>query len=340
MEKVLVTGASGFIALHAIEQLLQKDYAVKGTVRDLDRVEEIKTALTVRDNDISHLEFIECDLENENNWDEATADVQYVLHIASPFIVGLPKDENELISPAVKGTEIVFKYAAKNKIKKIILTSSCAAITDKHTGQKHFTEEDWTDVEHPNTSAYFKSKTLAEKRAWDLYNHQPEGEHKVELAVINPSVVIGPSLTRDIGTSNEFIKKIVMGKMPGCPRLHYGFVDVRDVARAHILALENDAANGQRFIISNTELWFKELCDILRTKDYKAPHKKMSDFMVKIAGIWDKEVKQISTMLGVERFTPAEKAAATLGWKPRPIEGTILHTAFQVRRFEMLKKNK
>jgi len=263
MTKVLVTGASGYIGLHCIEQLLGDGYKVRGTVRSLERRAEIVEALLKCGRDMKELELCEADLLKPDGWDEAVKGCDYVLHVASPFIVGVPKHEDELIKPAVDGTRHVLNAAIKENVKRVVLTSSVAAITDTHDGKTVYTEEDWTDTNHPKTSAYYKSKTLAEKLAWELISNQT-GKKKTELSVINPSAVLGPTLTNDIGTSNEFVRQILVGKVPAAPRLHIGFVDVRDVAKAHILAMENNNAAGERFIICEKEYWFVELCRTLR----------------------------------------------------------------------------
>ena len=167
MARILVTGASGFIALHCIEQLLGAGHEVRGTVRSLSRQAELEDALQGAGRDISQFSLFEADLTKEEGWNEAVQGCDYILHVASPFILGVPKDENELIKPAVSGVDFVISAAIKHKVKRVVLTSSGAAITDTHDGKTHFTEDDWTIVDHPKTSAYYKSKTLAERHAWD-----------------------------------------------------------------------------------------------------------------------------------------------------------------------------
>ena len=337
MAQILVTGASGFIALHCISQLLEQNHQVRGTVRSAARVPELEQGLRDAGCDITQLSFYEADLSKPDGWDEAVAGCDYVLHIASPFILGVPKDENELIKPAVSGVEHVVSAAIKHNVSRVVLTSSGAAITDTHDGKTHFTEDDWTIVDHPKTSAYYKSKTLAEQKAWALINAQT-GKKKTELAVINPTVVLGPTLTDDIGTSNDFIRQILVGKVPAAANLHFGFVDVRDVAAAHILAMTHKKAAGERFIISSDEMWLIELCTILNEAGYrKAPTKKMPNWLVKIFGLFDAPTKQISQLLDSERFTPADKAKAVLGWQSRPVKDSILDTAAQLKAMGLSK---
>ena len=337
MTQVLVTGASGFIALHCIDQLLAEGYEVRGTVRSLSRRTEIADALMQNGRDVSKLSLYEADLTKSDGWDEAVNGCDYILHVASPFILGVPKHEDDLIKPAVSGVDFVVKAAIKYKVKRVVLTSSGASITDTHDGKTHFTEADWTDVNHPKTTAYYKSKTLAERHAWDLIALQT-GSAKTELSVINPTVVVGPTLTTDIGTSNDFIRQIIAGKVPAAANLHFGFVDVRDVAKAHIMAMTHKDAAGERFIASAEEMWLIDLCKILNNAGYKkAPTRKMPNWLVKLFGVFDAPTKQISELLDAERFTPATKAKAVLGWEARDIEDSLLETAAQLKSMGMSK---
>ena len=337
MTTILVTGASGFIALHCIEQLLGAGHEVRGTVRSLARRAELEAALQKAGRDTSRFSLYEADLTKADGWDEAVKGCDYVLHVASPFILGVPKHEDELIKPAVSGADFVVSAAIRHGVKRVVLTSSGAAITDTHDGKTHFTEADWTDVNHSKTSAYYKSKTLAERHAWDLIAQQ-SGKEKTELSVINPTVVLGPTLTEDIGTSNDFIRQILMGKVPAAANLHFGFVDVRDVAAAHILAMTHDKAAGERFIASSDEMWLIDLCKILNEAGYKkAPTRGMPNWLVKVFGLFDAPTKQISELLDAERFTPADKAKQVLGWQARDVKTSILETAQQLKSMGMSK---
>ena len=307
--------------------MLEQGYEVRGTVRSLSRREEIEAALKEAGRDTASFSLFEADLTRREGWDEAVAGCNYVLHVASPFIVGVPKHEDELIVPAVQGTRRVIEAAIKEGVKKVVLTSSCAAITETHKGQTHFSEDDWTDAANPKPPAYYKSKTLAEQKAWELIDAQSS----TKLAVINPAGVIGPTLSDDIGTANEFVLQIIDGKVPGCPKLHIGFVDVRDVASAHILAMQNPQADGQRFIISESEFWFKEFSGVLKEAGYeKAPTREMPNWLVKFFGIFDPATRQMSQMVGTEKFTPSDKAKNLLGWQPRKAEESIRDTAAQI----------
>ena len=329
MEKVLVTGATGFIGLHCLSQLLDAGYAVRGTVRNLARSDEVRTAMEKAGSPGAHLELVAADLLSDDGWGEAMRGCQYVLHVASPFVVGVPKDEMELITPAVDGTTRVMEAAIREGVKRIVVTSSCAAITETgRAEQTRFSEVDWTDANHPATPAYYKSKLLAEKKAWSLIGAQD----KTQLSVINPAGVVGPMLSRDIGTSNAFIGQIIDGQLPGCPKMHLGFVDVRDVASAHLLAMTNDAAAGERFIVSEREFWFREIAAALREAGFeKAPTKDLPTWLVKMLGFFNGELKQIGQMAGKEKFTPSDKARELLGWAPRDVTLSFAETARQLR---------
>ena len=331
MEKVLVTGATGFIGLHCVQQLLEAGYAVRGTVRSLSREQEVRDAMTKAGTSDEHLELVEADLMSDAGWPEAVTGCDYVMHVASPFIKGVPKDEDELIQPAVQGTERALSAAINAGVKKVVLTSSCAAIVARGgKGKTHFTEDDWTDTSSNRTPAYYKSKTLAEQRAWELVEAQT-GDQKTELSVINPAGVVGPMLSRDIGTSNAFIAEVIKGEVPGCPKLHLGFVDVRDVASAHLAAMTRSEASGERFIISERELWFKEISDLLREAGYeKSPTRVLPTWLVKLLAIFSADLKQIAGMAGQATYTPADKARKLLGWQPRNVEGSLVETANQL----------
>lgn len=331
MTKVLVTGATGFIGLHCISQLLEQDYDVVGTLRSPSRKQEVIDAMKNAGHSTEKLSFVEADLMKDEGWDEAVKGCTYVLHVASPFIVGVPKHEDELIGPAVGGVERVLQAAIRAGVKKTVLTSSCAAIDKTHDGRTHFTEADWTVVDHPKTPAYYKSKTLAEKRAWEIVGAQT-GRSKMALSVINPAGVVGPILSDDIGTSNVFVKQIITGEVPGSPKIHIGFVDVRDVASLHLLAMTDKKANGERFIASEREYWLSEVSDMLRKNGHeKAPTRVLPTFLLRVMGLFNPELKQLASFAGHEVYTASEKPKKILGWKPRHAGESLIETAQQLK---------
>lgn len=337
MEQVLVTGASGYIGLHCISQLLEQGYRVRGTVRSAQREGELRDALDKAG--VSHEAFsvVEADLMKDDGWDAAVEGCDYVLHVASPFLLGEPKDPEDWIRPAVDGTLRVLRAASRAGVKKTVLTSSCAAITEGGVGKQSFTEDDWTDTELSTVPTYYKSKALAERAAWDFM----AGEGKdagMRLTAINPAAVIGPSLTADIGTSNQVVKRLIDGSMPATIAMHLGYVDVRDVAAAHILAMKNEASDGLRFIVSERELWLHEAASILRDGGYaKAPKIKLPNWLARIIGIFDPEVRATLSTLGQQRVTPADRARKVLGWQPRDARESVLEAAQQIRSLGLAK---
>ena len=222
MEKVLVTGGSGFIALHCIDQLLEKGFMVRTTIRSESRKDEINKAMDKYPNLDQNLEFHICDLLKDEGWEAAVDGCDYVLHVASPFILEVPSDENVLIKPAVDGTLRVLNACSKAHVKKVVLTSSVAAVAYGHGAEKTYDESDWSNTgEDSGITPYAKSKTLAEKAAWNFVE-ELDPDKKFDFTVINPVGVFGPMLTRDIGTSNSLVSRLINGELPACPATHMG----------------------------------------------------------------------------------------------------------------------
>ncbi|MBQ75753.1 MAG: hypothetical protein CMQ20_12135 [Gammaproteobacteria bacterium] len=243
-EKILVTGASGFIASHCILDLLQHGYAVRGTLRNLDRSEKLRDIIAKHHSGASEIEFAEANLTSADGWAEAIDGCDGVFHVASPVSAVLPKDSNELIEPARQGTVNVLTAAKNAGIKRVVLTSSAAAVTgSEKVSERTYTCDDWSDPLDSNLTAYSVSKTIAEKKAWEM-----AAGGGSELAVINPVVVLGPALETDYGTSLELLYKLLTGELPLVPNVGYEIVDVRDVATLHRLAFEHPEAAGQRFL--------------------------------------------------------------------------------------------
>lgn len=328
---ILVTGASGFVAIHTIIQLLEQGYNVRGTLRTLSREAEIRETISkvVQIND--RLEILSADLEQESGWEEAMNGVEYVLHIASPFPLFEPKHEDELIIPAVQGTLRVLRAAHKARVKRVVQVSSNAAISAGHNGEnKTFTEADWSVVEN-NIGAYSKSKTLAERAAWDFINGA-ENVNKLELVTINPPLIFGPIPNKDFPTSAEMIRTFMLGQVPGVGRIKMGFVDVRDVASAIILGMATPEAAGNRFACPADTLWINEIADILR-REYaprgykKIPSIQFPSFMVRALALFDKKIALVTSSLDWDYTLSNEKAKRILKWTPRTKEEAILSMA-------------
>lgn len=271
------------------------------------------------------MELFEADLLKPESLDLAIEGCDFVVHTASPFPLAAPKHEDELIKPAVEGTMAVMRAAHKHKVKRVVITSSVASIivNKSHTGDHVFTESDWSDPKA--CGAYEKSKTMAEKAAWDFLDSLPESE-RPELVTINPSLILGPNLVTGDFTSGEIIKKIMLSKLPGMPVIQFPIVDVREVAMAHFKGLTIPEARNQRFILSAASLWFREIAEILKEEygaHYKIKSKELKYCTVKLASIFDSSIKIILPMWAKEVHCNHEKAEKVLGIEFRAPKETI-----------------
>ena len=335
MEKVLVTGATGYIGLHCVDQLLKQGYAVNGSVRSPERKDEIFEALKKNHTPTDNLNIFTFNLTEDAGWDEGMMGCDYVLHVASPISLDA-QDEEYFVGPAVAGVERALKFAKKHQVKKVVLTSSVAAIFETTVLKQYYDESDWSDPNKPEINHYAKSKTLAEMAAWDFIKN--EG-NPFEFAVINPALVIGPSLSSDLGESNKAISLLVTGKMPITVPLQFGYVDVRDVASAHILAMQNPESNGERFALSEKDLWYKDVAKLLRTNGFnKAPKINLPKWAAKFLALFSNEIKFALPTIGrVRSVKNTSKAKDILGWDPRPAEDSILEVAEQIKTLDFIK---
>ena len=335
MEKVLVTGATGYIGLHCVQQLLNQGYAVNGSVRSPERKEEVFEALQKHNTPTENLNLFTFNLTEDDGWDEGMEGCDYLLHVASPIALE-NHNEDFFVKPAVAGVKRAFKYAKKHNLKKVVLTSSVAAIFDTLEEKTDYDETDWSDPENPSISHYAKSKTLAEKAAWNFVDNE---DNPFELAVINPALVIGPSLSGDLGESNKAIAMVTTGKMPVAVPLQFGYVDVRDVAAAHLLAMQNSNSNGERFALAEKDLWYKDVAKVLRDNGFdKAPTFNVPVWLAKILANFSKELKVTLPYLGrVRSVKNTSKAKDILGWNPRPAEESIIDIAEQIKEMGLIK---
>lgn len=326
---VLVTGGSGFIAVHIIVQLLEKDYRVRATLRSMGRQDEVKAmVLAGGGSNIEDLSFIEADLTSDKNWNQAVKGADYVIHVASPTPNRIYKDENEMIQPAREGVLRVLRAAREAGVKRVVLTSAFGAIGVGH--QQHvgpYTEEDWSNTD-ANIHPYQKSKTLAERAAWEFIRQEGRG---LELATVNPVGVMGPILGKDYSHSNEIVRNMLEGKLKSVPKIYSDYVDVRDVAALHILAMVRPEASGERFIASSAEnLSTLEIARILRKHLGQAaehvPTREMPNLLVRAAALFNPKLRMIATLLGQDMSTSNQKAKRLLGWNPRPAEEAIIAT--------------
>ena len=337
METVLVTGGTGFIGLHCLQQLLDKGYKVRTTIRSESRKQEVMDAMKKHSSNCENLEFFIADLLNDDGWKEAVEGSKYVLHVASPFFLGEPENEDVFIKPAVEGTLRVLKACADADIQKVVLTSSFAAVGYGHSREKEvYTEEDWSSVDG-EISPYAKSKTLAEKAAWEFVESLEESK-KFDLTVINPVAVTGPMLTNDIGSSNDFLLKLISGSMPACPKIHMGYIDVRDVAKAHIFSMTEEKTNGERIIVSENEMFFAEVGKTLNEAGFKkSPTKEMPNFLVKIMSLFVGELKTLLSALNRKGDIDKTKAKSFFNWDYISTEQSVTETARQLQDMGLTK---
>lgn len=325
---VLVTGASGFIAMHCILQLLEGGYRVRGTLRTMARSEGIRAALAKRVDVGDRLDFVSGDLSKDDGWDEAVKGCDAVLHVASPLPRTPPKHEDELIVPARDGALRVLRAAAREGVRRVVMTSSVAAVLYGHArdGSKVYDESDWS-ILSDDVGAYEKSKTIAEKAAWKLVEELPE-EQRLEFVTINPGLVLGPILDDDYGTSGEVVRKLMRREMPGCPDVGWAMVDVRDVASAHVAALTNPDAPGKRFICAVEHASMLDVARILRAKfadrGYRVPTRRLPDWLLRVVAVFDKTARLAVGELGKRQDLNTERIRKTLGWKPRTVEEAVV----------------
>jgi dihydroflavonol-4-reductase len=325
-ESVLVTGGSGFLAGWCLVELLAQGYEVRTTVRDLAREQEVRAAISAGGQAGEKLSVLAADLTGDDGWSEAVAGCDYVLHVASPFPPVQPKDPDELIVPAREGTLRVLRAALAAGVKRTVVTSSVAAIAGGATTPGPLTEEDWTDLDFPGLSPYVRSKTIAERAAWDLAREQGAEDR---LATVNPGAILGPLLSRDASYSLEVIQRLLKG-IPGTPKVGFSFVDARDVADLQIKAMLAPEAAGQRFIAVAEFLWMAEVAAVLRRElgadAAKVPTRGVPNLLVRAMALFDPGIRSITNQLGKKLAYSNEKARTTVDWAPRPIEQTIAET--------------
>ncbi|MXP43842.1 NAD-dependent epimerase/dehydratase family protein [Allopontixanthobacter sediminis] len=327
---VLVTGGTGYIAGELIDQLLARGWTVNTTVRSRAKNE---TRLHTRwPNAGNRLKVFEADLLADAGWAEANKGCTHAAHVASPFPLAVPKNEDELIVPARDGTLRALRFAHAAGVTRFVQTSSAAAIAYGHPpSQTRFDESDWTDVDNPATAEYPKSKTVAERAARDwVAEYAPE----MVFCSVNPVAVLGPVHDDDLSTSIEFVRKALDGSMPMIPNVGVGIVDVRDVAALHVLALEapDHLVRGERFAASGPFVWLADIARTLRENltplhARKVPTRRMPDFLVPVLALFMPEMRQLRTEMGRVREIDASNAMKTLGWTMIDSEKTILDTA-------------
>lgn len=338
---VTVTGASGFIAMHCIAKLLNEGYEVMGTLRSLEQSESIKNTIA-HYADVSGLSFVEADLMSDVGWDSATVGSEYVLHIASPVPRGIPKNDDELILPARDGTLRVLKASQKSGVKRVVMTSSTAAVLYGHKGggTEIYDESYWSDLSK-NIGVYKKGKTLAEKVAWEYVNDLPEDG--LELVTLNLGLVLGPLLGKMPATSSAggVVRELLNGDVSACPDIMWAMVDVRDVVSAHLAAIKTHEAAGQRFLIANEEdSSLLEIAKILEKhysdKGYSICTKSIPKWLILLAAIFSKQARLLLPDIGKRQNINNSKAKEILGYKTRSLKDMVLSMAESMIKYKMV----
>ena len=326
MAKVLLTGITGYIGQHCATELLNQGYEVLGTFRSKSKADITQSAIA-KVTSTDKLSFVELDLMSDTGWSEAMKDCQFVIHMASPFFLKEPVDENELLEPAVKGTLRVIEAAKKAGIKRLVLTSSTfAIIAGKETGK--YGPEDWSDS-NADIGAYAKSKTLAERAAWIAIK-----DSEMELTVINPGAVFGPSLQADDGQNMKMMRDMIAGKVPMYPDMAMGMIDVRDVAKLHVEALKVSDAAGKRFIACSEEpIEMATLCGVLKSAGYKkVPSIKAPTFLLKLISLFDREAKGMIPFIGKKASYDISATLNILKWKPTDMPTSFKEMAASIAK--------
>ena len=334
-KKVLLTGITGYIANHCAVELLKNGYSVRGSLRNISKSEKIINAIKKKVDPKDNLEFCELNLLNDKGWNDAAKGCDFVMHVASPFINKEPKDENEYIRPAVDGTIRALKAAKSAGIKRVVLTSSMVSMLGNADKSIDVNSRTWTNIKGKNVSAYSKSKTLAEQAAWNFISTQTDNT-KMELTVVNPGPVFGPSLTGDLsGASMSMFTQMMQGKMPMVPQASINMSDVRDIAKIHVLALENKEASGKRYIVTTEKPYaFQDVAKILKLNGYEKVSTKLApNFLLKILSNINSEAKSLRSFIGNTYNGDISSTTKTFSWKPIAFEKTVLDTAKSIETF-------
>jgi dihydroflavonol-4-reductase len=339
-ETVLVTGGSGFIAVYCILQLLAEGYTVRTTVRTDAKEQLTRDMLRAAGVDPGpRLSFVRADLASDTGWREAVAGCRYVIHGASPTPNTMQGPEENWIAPACDGMLRVLRAAKDAGVSRVVLTSAFGTISYGHKPQtRPFTEEDWTDTS-ADIPPYQKSKTLAERAAWNFVANDGNG---LELATIHPVAVLGPVLAKDFSHSIAIVTRMMNG-LARVPRVNSGFVDVRDVADLHLRAMTSPAANGQRLLaISGHSLWMIDLARMLRKRlgerARQVPTRELPNWVVRLAAWRDPNMRMMAAQVGRTMDASGAKAEQLLQWHPRPVEESLVDTAESLIRFGLVKR--
>ncbi len=325
MQTVLLTGVSGYIALHCAAELLRAGYQVRGSVRSQRKAEKVQALLAAHGVDTGNLSFVEIDLESDEGWADAARGCDYLMHVASPLSEQNPKDEQTVIGPAVLGTLRAMQAAHKAGVKRVVVTSSTLAMS-AHMKTGKFGPADWTDLKSSRVNTYAKSKTMAEMAARDFLKDIDPSD-PMELVTVHPSAVTGPPL--DPKGRAPFVSEMLAGKMPLVPKMDYPFVDVRDVAQLHVRAMEHPDVAGMRIIASPPDPQnFVTIAQMLNTAGYPKPSARtMPTWLMRLIGLFDREMKGMLSLEGAQLSIDNSATVSLFDWQPIPFATTVLDAA-------------
>ncbi|MFD3452622.1 NAD-dependent epimerase/dehydratase family protein [Streptomyces sp. NPDC058691] len=337
-EKILVTGGTGFVAGWCVVELLRRGYEVRTTVRAPSRQGAVREAVATAVDPGGRLTFAVADLTSDDGWDEAVAGCDRVLHVASPLVTETERDPHALIGPARDGTLRVLRAAAGAGVKRVVMTSACAAASPPLAGPDSVSDETrWTDTDDPALTGYRRSKAVAEQAAWRFAE---VSGGRAALTTILPGAVFGPVLTPAGRGSVQVVGRLLAGRMPGTPRIGFEVVDVRDLADLHIRAMTAPAAAGERFIATGEFLWMSQIAQVLRDElgdaARKVPTRALPDLAVRLMARLDPGVRAVAPYLGRRHLHSAAKAERVLGWRTRPAAATLTDCAGSLRAHRLV----
>ena len=331
MKKILVTGGTSYIGKHCIAHLLEKQYDVKATIRDIKNAESVKADLQKYLKKDINLKFFEADLLKDNGWDKAIENCDAIMHVAGPYPMNFEGPEEDQIKPHEEGTLRILKLAKSNNVQRVVLTSSIAAVWMGIPGDKDLDESKWTNEKIKHIDPYIKSKTIKEKAAWEYVSKNKS----IKLTTILPPVVLGPGIGDHMHTTSmKFFNIIAKREMPIAPPIKFGMVDVRDVAKMHVAALEKNESIGKRFIVSENTYWAKEFANKLIEIGYNAPTFSPPAFLVKFMTNFDKTLRMVKPVIGLDYNIDSSSARSVLGFDPIPFNKTVLDTSDYVKSLE------
>ena len=319
----VVTGVSGYLGLHVARTLLERGYDVRGTIRSGSKESAVKKSLAAES---ERLSFAVCDLTSDEGWAEVFQGVDALIHVASPFILREPKDEQEYLRPAVDGTLRVMRFARDAGVANAVVTSTYLTMAG-HMFSGTFGPDDHTPMDDSSINAYIRSKVAAEEALWDFVASEASD---MSVCTIHPGAILGPPLGSDTaGTSVSTLRGMITGSVPGIPPISAPMVDVRDVALAHVAALENPSTNGQRFPVCHPEpIRYLQVAKILRAAGYtKVPSREIPQGLIRALAPFSRELRSMKAFVGKSVYADTSNTTESLHWKPRPIEQTVLDTA-------------